>query len=239
MKVLEKIVKKSIDRREPPITFAFLGDSVTQGCFELYKTAERGFQTEFRIEDGYHTKLREILQTLYPSVPINMIYAGISGDNAEGGLWRLERDVLVHNPDLTIVCFGLNDCCAGIAKIDSYKDALSKIFKKLKECGSEIIFMTPNLMADDVSPEIFDEYTREVYENMIKSATLEEYVKVAKQVCLEENIPLCDCYEMWSTLKKNKVNTTRLLSNRINHPIEKMHWLFAFKLIEIIFKEEN
>lgn len=239
MKVLKKIINKSLDRRELPITFAFLGDSVTQGCFELYKTAENSFQTEFRIEDGYHTKLREILQMLYPSVPINMIYAGISGDIAEGGLWRLERDVLCHNPDLTIVCFGLNDCCAGIQKIDSYKDALSKIFKKLKECGSEIIFMTPNIMADDVSPEIFDDYTREVYKNMIKSATLKEYVKVAKQVCIEENIPLCDCYEIWSTLKKNNVNTTRLLANRINHPIEKMHWLFAFKLIEIIFKEEN
>ena len=128
MKVLKKIINKSLDRREPPITFAFLGDSVTQGCFELYKTAERSFQTEFRVEDGYHTKLREILQMLYPSVPINMIYAGISGDIAEGGLWRLERDVLCHNPDLTIVCFGLNDCCAGIQKIDSYKDALSKTF---------------------------------------------------------------------------------------------------------------
>ena len=82
-------------------------------------------------------------------------------------------------------------------------------------------------------------FANENAENMIKTATLEEYIKAAKQLCIEENIPLCDCYEIWSALKKNKVNTTRLLANRINHPIEKMHWLFAFKLIEIIFKEEN
>lgn len=220
------------------LTLAFLGDSVTQGCFELYKTAERGFETEFRIEDGYHSKLREILQMFYPSVPINMIYAGISGDIAEDGLRRLERDVLVHKPDLTIVCFGLNDCCAGISKIDAYKEALSEIFKRLRNCGSEIIFMTPNLMADNVSPEISDSYTREIYENMIKSAdnSLEKYVEAAREICCVENVPLCDCYKVWSILKENKVNTTRLLSNRINHPIEKMHWLFAFKLIEIIFE---
>lgn len=236
MKVTEKIIKKSVDRREAPVTFAFLGDSVTQGCFELYKTSDRSFQTEFRIEDGYHTKLRDILQTLYPTVPINMIYAGISGDTAADGLKRLNEDVLIHKPDLTIICFGLNDCCT--SDLDTYKKSLSEILKRVKECGSEIIFMTPNLMADSVSPEVSDAYMKEAYENIIKSAekdnSLEEFVEAAKIICAEENVPVCDCYKIWSTLKEKKVDTTRLLSNRINHPTAKMHWLFAFKLAEMI-----
>lgn len=238
MKIINKIIKKSKDGREPPVTIAFLGDSVTQGCFELYKTDERSFQTEFRVEDGYHTKLRNIIQMLYPSVPINMIHAGISGDDAKGGLCRVERDVCAYKPDLTIVCFGLNDCCGGAEKISSYKEALIAIFKKLKECGSEIIFMTPNLMADAVSPEVFDEYTREVYENMIKSSdnSLKDYVTAAKEACEEEKVPVCDCFKIWQMLKENEVNTTRLLSNRINHPIEKMHWLFAIMIMKHIFE---
>ena len=237
MKVLDKIIEKQRDlNAAAPVTIAFFGDSVTQGCFELYKTGERSFQTEFRVEDGYHTKLREILQLLYPSVPVNMIYAGISGGNTRVGLERVERDVCAFNPDLTIVCFGLNDCCAGMKGLDIYKESLKGIFQKLKKCGTEIIFMTPNLLADTVSDEVTDSYTREVYANMIPhSETLGTYLENAKDICREENIRICDCYQIWNTLKKNEVNTTRLLSNRINHPVEKMHWLFAFKLAEIIF----
>ena len=41
-----------------PVTLAFLGDSVTQGCFELYKNCEKSLETEFRFNEGYHMKLR-------------------------------------------------------------------------------------------------------------------------------------------------------------------------------------
>ena len=240
MKMLNKIIEKQRNvHGAEPVTIAFFGDSVTQGCFELYKTGERSFQTEFRVEDGYHTKLREILQMLYPSVPMNMIYAGISGGNAPGGLERIDRDVCAYNPDLTIVCFGLNDCCAGAEKVNVYTDALKEIFKKLKENGSEIIFMTPNLIPDAVSDEVSDTYIREAYENIVKINALEQYIKAAREVCNEENITVCDCYKIWNSLKKNEVNTTRLLANRINHPVEKMHWLFAFKLAEMIFSTED
>ena len=242
MKILDKIIAKQRDLKgEKPVTIAFFGDSVTQGCFELYKTGETSFQTEFRIEDGYHTKLREILQLLYPSVPVNMIHAGISGGNAREGLLRVEQDVCAYKPDLTIVCFGLNDCCSGLGGIEIYKEPLKGIFEKLKECKTEIIFMTPNLMADSVSDEVTDSYTREVYERMIKTSenSLGEYVEAAKEICAQENIRVCDCYEIWDSLKKKEVNTTRLLSNRINHPVEKMHWLFAFKLAQMILLSEE
>lgn len=242
MKILKKIIAKKNDvKGAAPITIAFFGDSVTQGCFELYKTGERSFETEFRVEQGYHTKFRDILQMLYPSVPINMIHAGISGDSAPGGLLRVERDVCAYKPDLTIVCFGLNDCCRGRNNLDTYKEAVRGIITKLKECGTEIIFMTPNLMADTVSDEIADTWSRGAYANMIggSEGSLGEYVEAAKQICEEEQVAICDCYEFWKVLKKNEVDTTRLLSNRLNHPTEKMNWLFAIKLVETIFEEEK
>ena len=69
-----------------PILLAFLGDSVTQGCFELYTPTECTLETEFRSYQAYHAKLRRMLEELYPSVPINILNAGISGDNAPNGL---------------------------------------------------------------------------------------------------------------------------------------------------------
>lgn len=110
MKIIEKIRKKSLCLRDSsPITIAFLGDSVTQGCFDVYRTSENSAETYFDAEHAYHSLLRKIFGMLYPNVPLNIINAGISGDSASDGLKRLERDVLRVSPDLCVVCFGLND----------------------------------------------------------------------------------------------------------------------------------
>lgn len=238
MEIINKINRKKNDViGAAPVTIAFFGDSVTQGCFEFYKNNERSIETEFRVEDGYHTKLRYILQMLYPNVPINMIHAGISGDHAVDAIKRVERDVCSYKPDLTIFSFGLNDCCKGMSNLENYKEAIKQIIAKLKTCGTEIIFMTPNLMEDEVSPELSDSFTRELFADLIFSSknSADRYFEVAREICEEENVPICDCYKIWKILKENDVDTMRLFSNRINHPIEQMHWLFAIKLAETIF----
>ena len=133
MKILEKIkAKQANPAGAEPITLAFIGDSVTQGCYELYKTGDRSFMAEFRVEQTYHNKLRHILELCYPQVPFNMIYAGINGNNTTSGLSRLDRDVIAFHPDLTVVCYGLNDCVSGMDNLEKYKENLRQIFAKLK-----------------------------------------------------------------------------------------------------------
>ncbi len=217
-----------------PVTIAFLGDSVTQGCFELYQDGEKSLETEFREEAGYHSKLRQLLQLCYPAAPVNMIHAGISGDNAPSGLQRLDRDVLAFHPDLTVVCFGLNDCSLGADKVNLYQNALEGIFDKLQAAGSEVIFMTPNLMAETVSYEVAPEF-REMFRAMTSHyQDFLLYMETARRVCHEKGILLCDCCRKWEILKQNGVCIERLLSNRINHPTEEMHWMFAVSLFEMI-----
>ena len=68
MKIVEKMAKKAKDNwNEPGVTIAFLGDSVTQGCFELYRKGEDGFETYFDKNGAYHLYLSKIL-----SVPLPM-----------------------------------------------------------------------------------------------------------------------------------------------------------------------
>ena len=44
MKIIEKIVRKAEDHSHyEGVTVAFLGDSVTQGCFELHEREGGGF----------------------------------------------------------------------------------------------------------------------------------------------------------------------------------------------------
>ena len=99
MKITELIKNKqnNISGERTPL-IAFLGDSVTQGCFELYVKDDGNIGTSFHQNNAYHKKFAEILSYLYPKCPINIINAGISGDTAQGRLSVLSATFLNSVP---------------------------------------------------------------------------------------------------------------------------------------------
>ena len=236
MEIVKKLAAKAADNwNAPPVTIAFLGDSVTQGCFEIYKKSDGNIETFFDKNAAYHNYLAQILAVLYPSVPINIVNAGISGSNAPHGLERLERDVISHHPDLTVVCFGLNDSCGGPEKLDLYTESLEKIFLRLKEENIEIIFLTPNMMCTGISCHLKDELEISIAQNAAKvqnDGILDLYLDAARELCRKNNIPVCDCYAKWKKLSESGIDITELLSNKINHPTREMNRLFAYSLAE-------
>ena len=70
-------------------TVVFLGDSITHG----HRLAQ---------EAAFPYRLGQALG-------VRAINAGISGDTTEGGLRRIERDVLAHRPQVVVVALGVND----------------------------------------------------------------------------------------------------------------------------------
>lgn len=242
MKIIQKIASKSKNLRgEPPVTIAFLGDSVTQGCYECYKTGEKSIETVFERTQAYSTRLAEMFALLYPNVQINVINSGISGDCATKGVERVQRDVLAYNPDLVVVSYGLNDSGEGLDGLDAYETALRNIFAPLKERGTEVIFLTENYMNTTVSPHLQDAYFINLAERLAKrqnDGILKEYFKCAKQVCAEMDIPVCDVYAKWEQMAQGGVNVTELLANKLNHPIRQMHYYIAVKLLETMFEQE-
>lgn len=235
MKFIEKIRRKQADiRSERQPVLAFLGDSVTHGCFELY-IKNGNIEPATYMEKGYHEKVKKILGMLYPTVPVTMVNAGISGDNSSCGLERLERDVLSYGPDMVVVCYGLNDAMAGENGINTYTGALRQIFAKIRESGSEVIFMTPNVRSDNLSVSLgnkqLDDCALRVINNEA-SGMLKKYLDAVRGLCKEENVPLCDCNAVWNMLRDNEVDINMLLSNRINHPTEEMDWVFAYELVK-------
>lgn len=241
MKIVDKFKEKSSNLANTrPITIAFLGDSVTQGCFECYLTGENSFTTVFDKTSAYHNYIARIFSILYPSVPVNIINAGISGESAAQGLLRLDRDVLSFDPDLVVVCFGLNDSGQGVDGISLYTEALDGIFKKLTDAGKEIIFMTPNMMNTYMSSHIKDQCIIEVAKETCKTQTegiLDRYLDEAKKVCNKYDVPICDCYKKWKRLSECGIDITELLANKINHPTREMNWMFAYSLVETMLGE--
>ena len=239
MKIIGKIAAKAKDYTNADIpAIAFLGDSVTQGCFEVYAPAPGKVETVFEAKSGYHSCLAKILGMLYPSASVTIINAGISGDNACHGYERLQKDVLKFSPDLVVVSFGLNDSTNGREGLDKYKNALRNIFTDAKKSGCEVIFMTANMNNKYISHKITDDFIREIANMTMEienSDMLKTYFEVAKEVAKECGAKVCDVYSKWRTLAENGVDTTALLANDINHPTREMNWLFAYSLIETMF----
>ncbi len=242
MKILEKLKNRNTDIFGcEPVTIAFLGDSVTNGCFELFITPSGAIDTVFERYNAYGARLTRMLSYLFPRAQLNAVNAGISGDSAPSGLRRVERDVLRFQPDLTVVCYGLNDCSQGTgeAEVRRYTDALRGIFEKLQAAGGEVIFMTPNLMCDYASRRITD---KQIYESAVstckitQSGALDVYLDAARTVAKECGVAVCDCNARWKKLKEAGVDVTSLLANETNHPKREMHDLFAVSLLETIFE---
>ena len=225
MQIKEKIY---LDRegltKEGPITIVAFGDSVTHGAVAL---------GEMDYETVYWNRLKNKIQKIRNYVPVNVINAGIGGITANKSLDRIDSQVLIHKPDLIIVCFGLNDVNN---ELDEYLSSLKIIFNRCKESGSDVIFMTPNMLntsvAEDTS-ENLREYAIKTAE-MQNSGRMDMFMESAIKLAAEMNVKVCDCYNKWKELSESQ-DVTYLLANRINHPIREMHELFAQSLFEIIF----
>lgn len=211
-----------------PITIVAFGDSITHGAFGC---------DEIDYEKVYWNILKKKINGIRNYVPVNVINAGIGGITAFLSLDRLERQVLLHTPDLVIVCFGLNDVNG---ELGEYLGALEQIFENCKKSGADVIFMTPNMLNTYVAEDTLEELkayaaiTAE-YQN---SGKMDLYIRSAVKLAKEKQVTVCDCYAEWKKMAETQ-DITQLLVNRINHPTYEMHELFAEMLFQTIFGESD
>lgn len=225
MKISEKIMlNRSGLEKYGPINIVAFGDSVTHGAFAA---------DDIDFEAVYWNVLKKKIAGVRTYMPINVINAGIGGTTAKLSVERIDSQVLCHRPDLVIVCFGLNDVNG---EKSEYLEALEEIFARLKEYGTDVIFMTPNMLntyvADD-TPQIHLKYAQKTAA-IQNSGIMDDYIYSAVGLAKRMNVTVCDCYTKWREISKAQ-DTTLLLANRINHPTKEMHKLFADSLFEIIF----
>lgn len=241
MKVLKKIIRRQQDIYNTQIpVIAFIGDSVTQGCFECETVGENSLTTVFDSKSGYVKRFEEIMSLLYPCVQIDYVNAGMNGADTSTGLNNLEQNVLSHRPDLVVVSFGLNDSVKGEEGIEQYKKNLGEMFDKILSIGSEAIFLTQNYMCDHTSHTLKDKLFIDLSKDFAKiqnDGLLDKYFEEAIKECDERNIKVCDVRKTWKLMKDNHVDTTELLANKLNHPVRELHYYMAIKLLEKMFED--
>lgn len=84
--------------KRQPLSVVFFGGSLTFGAnaSDPNTTSYRGLMTRWLREE-------------YPNTPITFHDASIGGTGSQLGMFRLERDVLSHRPDLVFLDFTVND----------------------------------------------------------------------------------------------------------------------------------
>ncbi len=111
---------------------------------------------------------------------------------------RLESNVLVHQPDITIICFGINDSWFDgnndkpRIPIYEFEKNLEYIIDTLQKGGSKIILMTPNALGK--------RHEKWRYDNT------EKYVEIIRKLAVENEIVLIDqwaIYENYSASGKD------------------------------------
>lgn len=103
------------------------GDSITAG-------ATHGYPTSI-----FTDKLR---QKLAPT-QAEIMNRGVLGDNTQGGLARLQTDVLAHKPDLVVIFFGTNDVQVPKMTLQQYQNNLEIMLEKIGAAKS--ILITPGI----------------------------------------------------------------------------------------------
>lgn len=223
------------------MAIAFLGDSVTHGCFEVYVNRQGNVDTRYRPDQGYPARLKRRLDLLYPAAAVSVINAGISGDNAPGGLARLERDVLSFRPDLVVVGFALNDCMNKAPDaLMTYRGAMGQIMDRVLESGAECLILTPNFMNEYLDPAL----PRGCSGISPRTPCAPSRKGCWKAMCAPPRrrppagaCRWADAYARWQAMGKAGVDTTSLLANHINHPLPELHELFAEEILRAMMEE--
>jgi lysophospholipase L1-like esterase len=139
--------------RGESVTVAYLGGSITHGAtvWPLSGTNALGDAYDF---SSYNTELNswraqtfDWLRTQYEQTPgqFRQLNAAIGGTPSLLGAYRLEQDVLSHNPDLVFVEFAVNDSYAA-ALTENNPDAPGSILRTCRSIVDRLRAQNPNVL---------------------------------------------------------------------------------------------
>ena len=125
-------------------TVLFLGDSITAA------------------DPGYTRLIAALIAARHPGRKIDYVYAGVSGNNVNDLLARLDKDVIAKKPDWVTISIGVNDVWhAFMPKIKDHAVPLETFVVKYdelldriqKETKAQVVCLTPTVIHEDLGAE--------------------------------------------------------------------------------------
>jgi len=206
----------------PPRKIVAFGDSVTLGA--------RPGVTEYQT---FRHLLQETLKQ--QGLNVEVVNAGIGGDNTRTALSRLDRDVIAEQPELVIVMFGINDAAmvdgGPVARaeprvsLDEYQSNLRAIIARIHAAGARVLLCTPTPMSRQYVYQDLGAYAEHGDINYM----LREYAQAAREVAQEADVPLFDAFSLFI----DRPDGLEMIEDG-NHPYVKGHALIAEGMLETV-----
>jgi len=158
--------------REEPMTWSFIGDSVTAAGWHTF--GSRGYP------ELVHERLRELRRRA--DIVINSGHSGWQISNLHADL---ERIALRFAPDVAVIGIGINDTKMGPENLEAFKDSYRELVTRLRSAGIEhIIGQTPNGTLPTAPGHVVEH--------------LPAYADAISEVAAELGIVLVDHYGTWT-----------------------------------------
>ena len=178
-----------------------LGDSLTNG---------------WMVQKGYLDFLDEMLREKYSNSKFTIINRGVPGGTADGGLYRIQRDVIDYDPDSVLVQFALNDFFIGISP-EQYQNYIQSIIDQINlKTSAETILVTSVCLGNrsqDNGANVF-------YNKLEKLA--EVY-----------NLPIARVHQYWKRKIMEGAEFRKLVQYDMVHPTVEGYRLMAEAVMEI------
>ena len=180
--------------------YVAFGDSITDG---------------YGVSRGFVSFLTEQISKTHPDLDLVTVNTGMSGDTSRGGLYRLGRDVIDHQPDLVTINFGVNDAFSGISP-QLLTDNLRDMVYRIRDAGCDRIL----LLSCKVIPEDWAEQQ------------VLPYWEAMKALAEEMGCVYADVHGRWAeALNEGRPERDLIIFGDL-HPNEEGHRLIAEAVFE-------
>ncbi len=195
------------------VNYVVFGDSISTGA-EVSEEANK-----------FYNRFAETLRRRFPGAAIDVRMKAIGGESSEGGLKRLQDDVISQAPDLVTIGYGMNDQnkqangTNAISPAQFERNIATMIEAVQKHTEADIILITPclpNPLWTYASPNVTD------------------YAGKLRELGFKYRIGVADLQRIWlDELAAGKTHES-LLINNVNHPNDYGHSLYAQALNVIL-----
>lgn len=184
----------------PERTIVFFGDSIVYG-----------YGVE-RDTESFYARISKIMATgLFG--PVKTINAGVSGNDTDEALLRVTKDVTVHNPDVVVIAFGLNDCQNKMMTVERFRSNIENMIAAMPS-KTKIVMATSNS---------FLESGQSVWVDMNDS--LDPYMEAVRAIAMERKFQLIDVNRVWKDQLERDNRHLESYYSDPTHPSAKGHGL--------------
>lgn len=185
------------------LNIVYLGGSITWGAC----ASDQG-------KTSYRALVSEFFEKQYPKAHLKFVDAAIGGTPSKLGVFRMDRDVLPYNPDLTFIEFAVNDG----GKTKDSVETMEGIIRKLKKSNPDMAIFIIVIGAGK--------------KNKYATPRHQEHINLAKYY----GLPYADvCGSVKKGIKDKTIDTNMILADGC-HPNDTGYKLYADIIIDNIKK---